>query len=76
MCSAVVSSRISKRDKETLKQAGIDLSEETRKHLQEVAAKIRIRKSIERLSRTIEQQMPSARRGYSKRSVREDREGN
>ncbi|MGI0079040.1 MAG: hypothetical protein ACRECH_05400 [Nitrososphaerales archaeon] len=76
MCSSVVSSRISKKDKTTLREAGIDVSAETRRHLQRIAADIRVRKSIERLNKTIERMMPPANQGYAKRSVREDRASN
>jgi hypothetical protein len=74
MCSAVVSTRISKKDRETLREAGIDVSLESRKHLQQIAAQIRRRKSLERLHRTIDKLMPSAAQGYASRSIREDRD--
>ncbi|MDG7000850.1 MAG: VapB-type antitoxin [Nitrososphaerota archaeon] len=76
MSTAVVSTRIKKRDKDTLKEAGIDVSAELRRHLEQIAAEIRARKSLERLNKTIDRLMPPARQGYAKRSVREDRESN
>ena len=76
MRSAVVSTRISKKDKETLREAGIDISAESRKHLEEMAASIRDRKSLERLNKTIEGLMPPSELGYSQKSVREDRDSN
>jgi len=76
MCSAVVSTRISKRTKQTLREAGIDISAEVRKHLEEVADGVRVRRSIERLNAIIEEKMPPAKRGFSARSIREDRERN
>jgi ribosome biogenesis protein Tsr3 len=76
MCSSVVSTRISKKDRDTLKRAGIDIAKESRKHLEQVAADIRRRQSIERLNKTIDKLMPAAARGYAARSVREDRENN
>jgi hypothetical protein len=76
MSSAVVSTRISKKDKDTLRRAGVDISAESRKHLERVAANIRRKQSIERLHKTIDKLMPPAAPGYAARSVREDRENN
>jgi hypothetical protein len=70
----MMSTRISKKDRETLRRAGINVSAESRKHLEQVAAKIRAEKSLELLSKTIEQMMPPAKQGFAARSVREDRE--
>jgi hypothetical protein len=70
----VVSTRTSKKDRETLRRVGINVSAESRKHLEQVAAKIRAEKSLEGLSKTIKQMMPPAKRGFAARSVREDRE--
>jgi hypothetical protein len=74
MCSEVISARISKKDKETLKEAGIDISLETRRHLEQVAAEVRAERALDRLNKKIEKFMTPARKGYSQRSVREDRE--
>lgn len=74
MNSVVVSTRLSKKDRETLREAGVDVSLESRKHLEQVAANIRRRKALERLHKTIEKLMPPAEQGYGSRSVREDRE--
>lgn len=71
-----MSTRISKKDRDTLRDAGIDVSAESRKHLEQVAANIRRRKGIERLHKTIDKLMPPAAQGYASRSVREDRESN
>jgi hypothetical protein len=74
MCSEVISARISKKDKETLREAGIDISLEIRRHLEQVAAEVRAERALDRLNKTIEKFMTPARKGYSQRSVREDRE--
>jgi len=71
---AVVSTRISKKDRETLRDAGIDISAESRKHLEDIASRIRAEKSLERLAKTIEKMMPPAKQGFAARSAREDRE--
>jgi hypothetical protein len=76
MDSAVVSTRISKKDRDTLREAGIDISAETRNHLEQIATRIRARKSLEHLNETIKRMMRPAKQGYARRSVREDRESN
>lgn len=74
MCSEVVSARISKKDKETLRDAGVDVSLETRRHLEQIAAEIRAKRALDRLNKTIEKFMVPARKGHGQKSVREDRE--
>ena len=74
MCSEVISARISKKDKDTLKEAGVDVSLETRRHLEQVAAEIRAQRALDRLNKTIDKFMVPARKGYGQKSVREDRE--
>ena len=76
MCSEVVSARISRKNWETLREAGVDVSLEIGRHLGKVAAEIRRKKSIERLHNTIDTLMPPSKEGYAARSVREDRERN
>ncbi len=43
MSTVVVSIRVKKEIKKLLEQAGIDIAEEIRKHLEELAAEIKIR---------------------------------
>ena len=74
MCSAVVSTRIGKKTKETLREAGIDISAEAGNHLEGLAEEVRARKSLEQLNAIIKRTMPPAKKGYAARSVREDRE--
>ena len=74
-CSQVpVSIRINKKDRDTLREAGVDVSAETRKHLEQIATEIRARKALGRLNKLIKKKMPPAPHGYGQRSVREDRE--
>jgi len=72
---SVVSVRVDKRVKEILERAGINVSKEIRRYLDELAWKIELRESIERLSQLL-REIPPADKGFSARSVREDREGN
>ncbi len=76
MTTTVVSTRIKKKDRDTLRDEGIDVSGESRKHLEQIAASVRRRKALERLHKAIDKMMPPARRGYGSRSVREDRDNN
>ena len=76
MSTTIISARINKKDRETLKEAGIDISQETRRHLEKIASEIRRKKSIDKLHKTIDRLMPPAKKGYGSRSVREDRESN
>ena len=71
-----MSTRINKKDRDTLRDAGVDVSAESRKHLEQIAANIRRRRSLEKLHKTIDKLMPPANRGYGARSVREDRDSN
>lgn len=76
MSTTVVSTRIKKKDRDILKEAGIDVSAESRKHLEQIAADMRRKKSLDRLHKTIDKLMPPAKQGYGSRSVREDRDNN
>jgi hypothetical protein len=64
-----------KKTKETLPNAGIDTSLEVRKRLEDVSDVAISRQSLGRLNVIIKQTMPSAKKGYAAKSVREDREG-
>lgn len=72
---SVVSIRVDKKVKEILEKAGINVSSEVREFLEELAWKIELRESIQRLSKILEK-VPPAEEGFSTRSVREDRESN
>jgi len=71
---SVISVRINKHIKEILEEAGINISEEVKKFLNELAWKVEIKKRIERFNKIVENIKP-AESGYSAKSVREDREG-
>jgi len=72
---SVISVRVEKSIKETLKKAGIDISEKVRKFLEDLAWQTKLDESISELNRLL-QDMKPAERGYSSKSVREDRESN
>lgn len=71
---SVVSVRVSQELKKKLEEAGIDVSAEVRKHLEEVAWNLELNRRLGRLEKTLKD-MPRAPTGSSARSVREDREG-
>ena len=70
---SVISVRIDKRIKKILEEAGVNISEEVKKFLNELAWKIEVKRRIERFNKVIES-IKSAEQGYSADSVREDRE--
>ena len=70
---SVISVRIDKRIKKILEEAGVNISEEVKKFLNELAWKIEVKRRIERFNKVIEG-IKSAEQGYSADSVREDRE--
>jgi antitoxin component of RelBE/YafQ-DinJ toxin-antitoxin module len=71
--STVISVRIRKEIKETLEKAGVDISEEVRKFLEELAWRIKTRRFIELWNELLKDVKPSEK-GFSVESVREDRE--
>ncbi|MBS7645341.1 MAG: VapB-type antitoxin [Candidatus Bathyarchaeia archaeon] len=72
--STVISIRIRKEVKEELEKAGINVSEEIRKRLEDLAWQVRIKRQIEKWNMILAGMKPS-REGFSVGSVREDREG-
>jgi uncharacterized protein YydD (DUF2326 family) len=71
--SAVVSVRIPEEIKRILEENGVDIAEEVRKHLEELAWRIRTRRFIEKWDELLKNVKPSEP-GFAVRSVREDRE--
>ena len=69
----VVSIRIDEKIKKTLERAGINISKEVKKYLDELAWKIKLREVVNEISKLLEE-TPPAEEGFSVRSVREDRE--
>lgn len=72
---SVISVRIDRKIKRILEEAGINITQEVKKFLYELAWKVEVRRRIERFNRIVEGVKP-AEAGYSAESVREDREGN
>jgi antitoxin component of RelBE/YafQ-DinJ toxin-antitoxin module len=71
--STVISVRIRREIKETLEESGVDISEEVRRFLDELAWRVKTRKFIEHWNELLKDVKPSEK-GFSVKSVREDRE--
>jgi len=71
--STVISVRIRKEVKEILEDSGVNISEEVRRFLEELAWKVKIRKFIEHWNELLKDVKPSEK-GFSVKSVRGDRE--
>ncbi len=73
MPTVVISVRIREEVKRVLEEAGINISEAVREYLEELAWRIRVRKTIEKWDKMLEGVKPSEK-GFAARSVREDRD--
>ncbi len=73
MDSVVISVRVRKDMKERLEQEGIDVEKSIRDFLAQKSAQIELRRTIKRLSRIIDKNVKPSKRGFSVKSVREDR---
>jgi hypothetical protein len=71
--SAVVSVRVPEEVKRILEENGVNIAEEVRKHLEELAWRIKTRRFIEKWDELLKNVKPSEP-GFAVRSVREDRE--
>ncbi len=70
---SVISVRVDKRTKEVLKKAGVNVSNEVRDFLHELAWKAELKQRVTKLNGRLEKMTP-AEKGFASRSVREDRE--
>ena len=73
MMSEVVSVRVKREVKELLEREGIDIGAAVRSYLEEMAWRIKVKRGLEKLDELLGE-MPPASRGFSARSVREDRD--
>lgn len=70
---SVISVRVEKKTKQTLKKAGINVSKEVKRYVEDLAWKVDLKDRLEKLNEVLEK-MPPAQRGFGAKSVREDRE--
>lgn len=71
---SVVSVRVDEKVKRRLEEAGINVPSEVRKHLEDLAWQVELKRRLAKLDKTLAD-MPPAEQGFSAGSVREDREG-
>lgn len=71
--SVVISVRIKEEVKKLLEESGIDIGEEIRAHLEELAWKVKAKKHVEIWDEELKDVKPS-KKGFSEKTVREDRE--
>ncbi len=71
--SVVVSVRVKEEVKRVLEESGIDVAEEVRKYLENLALKVKMRKFVSKWDEMLKDVKPSEKE-FSVRSVREDRE--
>jgi hypothetical protein len=71
--SVVISVRVPEEVKKILEENGVDIAEEVRKHLEELAWKIKIRRFVEKWDEILKNVKPSEP-GFAVKSIREDRE--
>ena len=71
---SVVSVRVDQKLKKRLEEAGVNVPSEVRRHLEDLAWQVELKKRLAKLEKTLAD-MPPARQGFSAGSVREDREG-
>jgi hypothetical protein len=71
--SEVVSVRVKRGLRKYLEERGVDVSEAVRSYLEELAWRVRLKESLERLDEAL-REMPPAPPGFAARSVREDRD--
>ena len=74
METEVVSIRINKSVKDTLKRAGLDINAEVKKYLDELAWKIESAKHLEHVRKIIGTKVKPSKPGFAVKSVREDRD--
>ncbi|AMD29929.1 VapB-type antitoxin [Candidatus Nanopusillus acidilobi] len=71
--STVISVRINEEIKEELEKHGIDISQEIRKFLEELYIKVKAKEYVKKWVEELKDIKPSEK-GFSTKSVREDRE--
>jgi len=71
--TSVVTIRVKREIKEVLEDAGVNIPNAIREHLEELAWKLRLKEETEKLNKLLEKVEPSET-GFAAKSVREDRE--
>ena len=71
--STVVTVRIRREVKEILERGGVNISKVVKEFLEELAWKIKVEETLNKLDKLLEK-MPPTPKGYAVKSVREDRD--
>lgn len=71
--SEVISIRVKKDVKQLLEESGIEVSKVVKEFLEELAWKVKVKRSLESLDMLL-QEMPPAPKDFATTSVREDRD--
>jgi antitoxin component of RelBE/YafQ-DinJ toxin-antitoxin module len=71
--SAIISVRVREEVKRLLEEAGIDVTSEVRRFLEELANGVKVKRYVSEWDRLLEGVKPSEK-GFAVKSVREDRE--
>lgn len=74
MDSVVVSVRIKSETKMALEKDGVDVEKAVKDFLVQRAAQIELKKTVERMARSIKKNVKPSKKGFAVRSVREDRD--
>lgn len=74
MDSVVVSVRIKSETKRALEKDGIDVEKAVKEFLNQRAAQIELRETVERMARSIRKNVKPSKKGFAVKSVREDRD--
>jgi hypothetical protein len=74
MMSEVISVRVPRDVKRELEAAGINTSEEVKRHLEELAWKTRSKRAVEEMNEVIRKRVKPSKKGFAQTQIREDRD--
>ncbi len=72
--SVVISVRVKREIKDRLEQAGINVGEEVRRYLEDLARKVKVEGALKALDALIDEAVKPSPPGFAARSIREDRD--
>lgn len=70
----MISVRIKSETKRALEKDGIDVEKAVKEFLNQRAAQIELRETVERMARSIRKNVKPSKKGFAVKSVREDRD--
>jgi hypothetical protein len=75
MMSEVISVRVSREVKDELEAAGINTSEEVKRHLEQLAWKMKSKRAVEEMNEVIRKRVKPSKKGFAAAQIGEDRDG-